>query len=74
MKQYCRYCNNLCVGDVPYCSVRDQVIPETRTKHANKCNDFEFNKIDAYGETKGYKPRKPRKKIEGQMKLEGLNG
>lgn len=64
MKQYCRYCTYLCYGDVPYCSVKNKVFSEQSCKTTNKCKDFSFNSIDAFGETSGYKPRPNHKKYE----------
>lgn len=58
MKQYCRYCNELTYGDVPYCSKRNKVLSEAYAKSRNRCKFFEFNPMDAFGENlNGYKPR-----------------
>ena len=81
MKQYCRYCIELCVINVPYCKVREKVLNEGYCKRPNNCKDFVFANVesefqDAFGETNGYKPRQPRQKqIEGQLSLfsEGVN-
>lgn len=60
-KQYCRYCNNLTYGDVPYCSVRKKVLSESYAKSTNRCKFFELNPIDAFYENlKGYRARGPR--------------
>jgi hypothetical protein len=46
-------------------------------KHTNTCKEFRFADVepeyqDAFGETNGYHPRKPKKKqqCDGQMKLD----
>ena len=58
MKQYCRYCANLCVGDIPYCSAREQTMSESSAKRVNQCRDFDYCSIDAFDETDGYRPKK----------------
>lgn len=72
MTQYCRYCAYLCVGDTPYCSIREQTIREAVAKSPNRCHSFVMNPIDAFGENeRGYKPREPKKaQCDGQMRLE----
>lgn len=64
MKQYCRYCAYLVCGDVCFCEKKNWVKTHSSCKQRNKCNNFEFNPIDALGENlKGYKPREE-KQIE----------
>lgn len=58
MKQYCRYCAYLCVGDIPYCNVKEQTMSESSAKCVNQCRDFDFCEIDAFDETDGYRPKK----------------
>lgn len=75
MKQYCRYCVNLCVNNVPYCTAKKKIRSESSCKRPNKCKDFIFADVepeyqDAFGETNGYKPRYTRyrcKSMEGQL-------
>lgn len=76
MKQYCRYCVHLCVNNVPYCDKHNETRSRSSCTHPNNCKDFEFADCepefqDAFGETNGYKPRRPRKsqKIEGQISM-----
>ena len=75
MKQYCRYCINLCVNNVPYCMEHKECLSESYCKHPNNCKDFVFANVepenqDAFGETNGYKPRQPRQKdCDGQICL-----
>lgn len=70
MKQYCRYCSNLVVGDAPYCDVLKDTIRESKAKRVNNCPSFDFNPIDAFYENKrGYQPRGKKQKIEGQGRL-----
>lgn len=71
MKQYCRYCCYLVCGDAVYCTERQFTMSDAAAKSLNRCHDFTFNPIDAFGENeKGYSPRKPRKKqCDGQMSL-----
>lgn len=69
MKQYCRYCVNLCVNNVPYCMERKQCLSESYCKRPNNCKDFIFADVapeyqDAFGETNGYHPRKPKEVSE----------
>ena len=75
MKQYCRYCIYLCVNNVPYCDIKKKVKGESSCKRPNKCKDFVFANVepeyqDAFGETKGYKERKPKAVVgDGQMTI-----
>lgn len=71
MKQYCRYCCFLVCGDANYCEMRREIMSVAAAKSPNRCHDFAFNPIDAFGENeKGYIPRKPKKKqCDGQMSL-----
>lgn len=57
MKQYCRYCTYLVTGNGIYCEAKNKTLSESAAKHTNKCKLFELNEIDAFFETKGYKPR-----------------
>ena len=57
MKQYCRYCTYLVTGNGIYCTAKNKTLSENVAKHTNKWKLFEFNEIDAFFETKGYKPR-----------------
>lgn len=66
MKQYCRYCVNLCVNNFPYCSVKEKGLSESYCKRTNTCENFVFADVepeyqDAFGETNGYHPRQPKK-------------
>lgn len=76
MKQYCRYCVNLCVNNVPYCMAHEKVMGEGQCKRENHCKEFEFADVepeyqDAFGETNGYRPRSPKKpqQCDGQIKI-----
>ena len=71
MKQYCRYCGYLTVNNFPWCGKREEAISVETAKSPNRCHDFAYNPMDAFGENeKGYIPRKHRKKqCEGQMQL-----
>ena len=77
MKQYCRYCVWLCVNNVPYCMAKEICLSRSYCKHTNTCKEFCFADVepeyqDAFGETGGYKPRKPKhsQQITGQMELD----
>ena len=67
MKQYCRYCSNLVTGNGIYCTEKKIVMQESTAKSVNHCDAFEFNEIDAFFETKGYKERSPRKPRENTI-------
>lgn len=71
MTQYCRYCGFLVCGDANYCTKQERMIGDAIAKSPNRCHDFAFNPIDAFGENeKGYVQRKPRKvQCDGQMTL-----
>lgn len=78
VKQYCRYCCYLIVGDAIYCSMQDKTMTEATAKSVNRCHDYALNPIDAFGENEnGYRPRrqdgqKKKEQCDGQMKLNGL--
>lgn len=74
MKQYCRYCCFLSIRDFPYCEEKKQTVIEAAAKSPNRCHNFAYNPIDAFGENeKGYLPREPKKKqCDGQIKMEVL--
>ena len=72
MAQYCRYCNHLVVGDAPYCSMHEFFVSESGAKRENKCKEFLFNPIDAFGENlNGYKPRAKKEPNTSDIKLWG---
>lgn len=70
MKQYCRYCAWLSVGDSNYCEQRKECLSEEYCKRVNKCKHFEFNEIDAFNFEKTYKPKEIKEKNYEQLKLE----
>lgn len=63
MAQYCRYCNNMVCGDANYCTVKEATLSDSYICRTNKCNDFEFNEIDALDHSRTYKPRKEKQEI-----------
>lgn len=70
MKQYCRYCCYLVVGDANYCTKHEKTMSEATAKSLNRCGDFAFNPMDAFFENeKGYTPRKQK-----EQKTEQCNG
>lgn len=62
MKQYCRYCSELVVGNGIYCQYKNKELSEAYTKSPNYCKDFNYLNIDAYDFNKRYKPRKTKRK------------
>lgn len=56
MKQYCRYCINLYVGNGIYCQAKNKILAESTTKCINTCKEFKFCEMDAYDTSKEYKP------------------
>ena len=60
MKQYCRYCSYLVTGNGTYCTVKNKEMADSTAKSVNHCKEFDFNEMDAFFETDGYKPRKPK--------------
>lgn len=58
MAQYCRYCIELTTGNGIYCEAKNKELSEAYTKRSNHCKSFIFCQMDAYDETKRYKPRK----------------
>ena len=63
MRQYCRYCSNLCIGDAIWCCEKQTELSEAYTKIVNHCKSFSFNGIDAYDINSVYKPRKAKKTV-----------
>lgn len=49
MNQKCRYCANCIIGDVAYCEVKNKTMSDAAAKRINKCAEFKFNPMDAYG-------------------------
>lgn len=43
---------------------------ESTAKAVNHCKEFEFNEIDAFFETDGYKPRKTKERNDNQCAIE----
>lgn len=70
MKQYCRYCKSLVTGNGIYCVFKNKTMAENTAKALNHCKNFEFNEIDAFFETDGYKPRKQKQCDDNQLKIE----
>lgn len=71
MNQKCRYCANCIIGDVAYCEVKNKTMSGATAKRINKCCDFEFNPMDAYGvkdyqESKG-KARDSKESIQTKL-------
>lgn len=65
MKQYCRYCVHLTVGNGIWCDKRQREYSESYAKSTNNCGDFELNVIDAFFENeRGYRPREPEQAID----------
>ena len=78
MAQYCRYCSDLVVGDIAYCTTKKKEIPEHLAKTTNYCPHYDFNPIDAFGENeKGYQPRNAKvveQQCDGQMDISQFLG
>ena len=72
MKQYCRYCAHLVTGNGIYCTCKNKEMAESTAKATNRCKEFEYNEIDAFFETDGYKPRKAKETVINteQMQLD----
>lgn len=74
MAQYCRYCSNLVVGDLAWCTEKKKEIRDHLAKTTNYCPFYDLNPIDAFGENEaGYQPRKKKKEaseqLDGQMNI-----
>lgn len=78
MAQYCRYCSDLVVGDIAYCTTKKKEISEHLAKTTNYCPHYDFNPIDAFGENeKGYQPRNAKvveQQCDGQMDISQFLG
>lgn len=69
MKQYCRYCAALVVGDWPYCRSKEKFVSEYAAKKTNNCPQFEFCEMDAFQENQ--RPYTPRKEKPPEPDLRG---
>lgn len=70
MKQYCRYCCYLDAGNGIWCSELEKEISEAAAKSPNRCHNFAYSNIDAFGSSEEYKPRREKRtQCDGQMKL-----
>jgi len=62
MRQYCRYCTYLSVGDRIYCWNKGKFLKKSTAISTNKCKLFDLNPIDAFrSNDKGYTPRVKKK-------------
>lgn len=57
MKQYCRYCAGLTLGDCYYCQTHDEVKTGSQIRSANSCPDFELSVMGDIETGKQYRPR-----------------
>lgn len=73
MKQYCRYCINLCTGNGIWCEEKMITMRESTAKSVNHCDKFEFCGEDAFMQTNGYNPRTPKvdEVTENQISMNG---
>lgn len=71
MNQKCRYCANCIVGDVAYCDLKHKTMSDAAAKRINKCAEFEFNQMDAFGEKDYQEPRaKAKDSIESKNNIQ----
>lgn len=75
MTQICRYCDFLCINKKPYCSKTKRTMSEAEAKSPNRCHDFVFSIIDAFGEEDHKKEVRTTKtpsktQCDGQMTLD----
>jgi hypothetical protein len=74
MAQYCRYCTALVTGNGTYCTTKKKEMADSTAKRPNKCQVFELNPMDAFGENpRDYAPRRQYKQHNshetGQLSL-----
>lgn len=69
MKQYCRYCAHLIVGDANYCELKRLTMTDAAAKHTNNCPMFDFLSTDAFDENRVYVPRRRVEHLQ-QLKME----
>lgn len=72
MKQYCRYCANAVLIDeeLAYCEEKHIQRSKQNCVTANNCKHFVFCELDVFDTDKKYQPKKVRKSIGSQIKLE----
>ena len=46
MKQYCRYCANLCMGDAVYCNHKGITMSEKSIYRPNTCKYYDYCGLD----------------------------
>ena len=62
MRQYCRYCTYLSVGDRIYCWRKGKLLAKNTAITVNNCPHFDLNVLDACRKNeKGYMPREKKK-------------
>jgi len=55
MKQYCGHCGYLEAGNTLWCRKRGKAVGRAAAESPNRCHDFAYNPVDAFGENgKGY--------------------
>lgn len=57
MKQYCRYCCWLTIGDCYYCQINDEVMSTAQIRRPNRCPSFELSVMGDIETGKQYRPR-----------------
>ena len=58
MAQFCRYCDHITVGGLPFCEIRERFYSIEHLRHSNECEHYLYNPIDALREHKpGHRPR-----------------
>lgn len=73
-KNYCRYCSFLCYGDVPFCTLKEQVKTVASIRTPTNCPDFDLSPLGDVESGKMYHPRKERGEsaLKGQMRIEDM--
>jgi len=70
IRNQCRYCANLVVGDFCYCGVLRMIKSEDSCKRSIGCLHFDFCQIDAFGVTNYDKRKWNHKQRYEQMHLD----
>lgn len=68
----CRHCSFMVCGDANWCSEHEEVMSDVQIFVARKCQDWEWNPIDALTFAE-WTPTPPSKSavLDGQMRLAG---
>ncbi len=64
MRQYCRYCANLCMGDAVYCNHKGVTMSEKSIYRPNNCKYYDYCGMNENNEPHVQREQKRKNKID----------